>query len=67
MLIILFRLLGQIQKDQDILVRPDYYKKPFLSARQVKERLLRYHLYYKSEPYKAYRVLQGMCLMWLRF
>ena len=46
-------------KDQEILLKPGNHKKSFANKNQVKERLLRFHLFYTAEPYKAYRRLQG--------
>jgi len=53
-------MLQQIMKDQEIVLKPGGHKKAFANANQVRERLLRFHLFYTAEPYKAYRKLQGL-------
>lgn len=53
-------MLTQIQKDQEVLLKPGSHKKAFHSKSQLSERLLRYHIYYTDDRLRMARRLQGI-------
>lgn len=58
-LFIFYRMLAQIQKDQEALLKAGAHKKPFTNKNQLIERLLRYHIYYTDDRLQQARKLQG--------
>ena len=55
-------MLGQIQKDQEVLLKAGSHKKLFHNKNQLSERLLRYHIYYTDDKLLYSRRLQGIHL-----